>query len=134
MNPSSPRQLLFRQGGSFIAVGLAQLLLDWLVFVGLTALGVPAAPGNLAGRISGALLGFWLNGRYTFASAGHQRLGWKRFGRFLAIWVPATALSTWLVTMVAAALGLQLAWLAKPLVEGALAVLSFFLLRHVVYR
>jgi hypothetical protein len=36
--------------------------------------------------------------------------------------------------MVAAALGLQLAWLAKPLVEGALAVLSFFLLRHVVYR
>ena len=50
MSPSSPSQLLFRQGGSFIAVGLAQLLLDWLVFVGLTALGVPAAPGNLAGR------------------------------------------------------------------------------------
>ena len=45
MNPSSPRQLLFRQGGSFIAVGLAQLLLDWLVFVGLTALGVPVYNG-----------------------------------------------------------------------------------------
>ena len=31
-------------------------------------------------------------------------------------------------------LGLQMAWLAKPLVEGGLAVLNFFLLRHVVYR
>jgi len=32
------------------------------------------------------------------------------------------------------ALGLRLAWLAKPVVEGVLAVLSFFLGRHVVYR
>ena len=125
---------LFRQGSQFLIIGLLQLALDWAVFVVATALGMPPVPGNVLARSSGALLGFWLNGRYTFASAGHQRLGWKRFGRFLAIWVPATALSTWLVTMVAAALGLQLAWLAKPLVEGALAVLSFFLMRHVVYR
>ena len=94
MNPSSPRQLLFRQGGSFIAVGLAQLLLDWLVFVGLTALGVPAASGNLAGRISGALLGFWLNGRVTFARSGEVRLGWWRFVKFLLVWIPLTVIST----------------------------------------
>lgn len=110
MNPSSPRQLLFRQGGSFIAVGLAQLLLDWLVFVGLTALGVPAAPGNLAGRISGALLGFWLNGRVTFARDGNARLGWWRFAKFLLVWVPLTVVSTLAVTWVATSLGLAHAW------------------------
>ena len=125
---------MFRQGGSFIAVGMAQLLLDWLVFVALTALGVPAGPGNLAGRACGALLGFWLNGRVTFAHAGTARLGWWRFTKFLLVWAPLTAISTLAVTWVASSLGLAHAWLAKPLVEGVLAVVAFFLWRHVVYR
>lgn len=128
------RQPLFREGGSFLVVGLLQLLVDWLAFVLLTALGVPAAPGNVAGRISGALLGFWLNGRVTFARDGRPRLGWARFARFLAVWLPLTAISTLLVGATASALGLHLAWLAKPLVEGVLAVVAFFLWRHVVYR
>ncbi|MCW4454480.1 GtrA family protein [Flavobacterium sp. MXW15] len=125
---------LFRQGSHFIVIGLLQLLLDWAIFVAATALGMPAAPGNLLGRSCGALLGFWLNGRITFADGGQQRLGWKRFGRFLALWLAMTVVSTWLVAAVAHGLGLQLAWLAKPVVEGGLAALSFFLLRHVVYR
>lgn len=128
------RQSLFREGGSYVVVGLLQLLVDWLAFVLLTALGVPAAPGNIAGRICGALLGFWLNGRYTFARAGQARLGWLRFAKFLSIWLPLTAISTLLVSATASALGLHLAWLAKPLVEGVLAVVAFFLWRHVVYR
>ena len=45
-----------------------------------------------------------------------------------------TAISTMLVTWVASQLGLQQAWLAKPLIEAALAVAAFFLWRHVVYR
>ena len=134
MTPSPPRQTLVRQGGSFLVVGLLQLLLDWMVFVGVTALGVPAVPGNIAGRVAGALLGFWLNGRVTFAHDGQARLGWRRLGRFLAVWVPLTLLSTLAVSGVSSALGLQLAWLAKPLVEGLLAVVAFFLWRHVVYR
>lgn len=125
---------LFRQGSQYIAIGLLQLLLDWLVFVAATAVGLPAAPGNLLGRVSGALLGFWLNGRYTFARDGEQRHDRWRFARFFALWLLMTALSTWLVASVAQQLGLQLAWLAKPVVEGVLATLNFFLLRHVVYR
>ena len=125
---------LLRQGGRYIAAGLMQLLLDWLVFVGLTAFGVPAASGNLAGRVSGALLGFWLNGRVTFARSGEVRLGWWRFVKFLLVWIPLTVISTLAVTWVAGSLGLAHAWLAKPLVEGALAVVAFFLWRHVVYR
>lgn len=125
---------MFRQGGSYVAVGMLQLLVDWLLFVLLTALGMPAAPGNLAGRIGGALLGFWLNGRVTFAQAGAARLGWWRFAKFLLAWVPLTVASTVAVAWVAGSLGLAHAWLAKPLVEGVLAVVAFFLWRHVVYR
>lgn len=134
MPHSPPRHTLARQGGRYLIVGLLQLLLDWLVFVGVTAFGVPAAPGNLAGRVSGALLGFWLNGRVTFAQSGDVRLGWWRFAKFLLVWIPLTVISTLAVTWVAGTLGLTHAWLAKPLVEGALAVVAFFLWRHVVYR
>jgi putative flippase GtrA len=126
--------LLFRQGASYLLVGLLQLLLDWAVFVALTWLGLPASWGNLGGRISGALLGFWLNGRITFASDGEARLGWRRFVRFALVWSTLTVASTVMVASIAARLGLHQAWLAKPLVEGVLAVVAFFLWRHLVYR
>lgn len=125
---------LLRQGPRYLLVGLAQLLLDWLVFVATTACGLPVAPGNLAGRVSGALLGFWLHGRWTFAEQGQARLGWRRLLRFAVVWLALTAASTLLVSLIADGLGLSQAWLAKPLVEAVLAVVGFFLWRHVVYR
>lgn len=125
---------LLKQGRQFLIVGAIQLLLDWAVFVGATALGVPPAAANLGGRIAGALLGFWLNGRWTFAQDGQARLGWKRLLRFVVVWLGLTFLSTWLMASIVQQLGLQFAWLAKPLVEGALAVAAFFLWRHLVYR
>jgi len=125
---------LLRQGGSYLVIGLLQLLLDGAVFIAVTALGMPVLPGNLVGRACGMLLGFWLNGRYTFASGGTQRLGWARFSRFIVLWAVLTALSTALVVAADHALGLQYAWLAKPVVEGGLALLSFVLMRWLVYR
>ncbi|KRG43749.1 GtrA family protein [Stenotrophomonas geniculata] len=126
---------LLRQGSAYLIIGVLQLLLDWAVFVLVTAAGLPVVQGNLAGRVDGMLLGFWLNGRITFATAdGEQRLGWRRFARFLPLWLLLTTASTLLVSSADHALGLQYAWLAKPLVEGGLAVISFLLLRHVVYR
>ena len=125
---------LLRQGGYNLVFGVLQLLLDWLLLVALTALGMPVAPANLASRTSAALLGFWLNGRYTFADGNGQRLGWRRFTRFWLLWLAITAISTVLVAVVASRLGLHQAWLAKPLVEAGLAVVSFFALRHWVFR
>ena len=125
---------LLRQSSHYLAFGVLQLLLDWALFVAFTALGLPAAPANLASRTSAALLGFWLNGRYTFADGSGSRLGWKRFIRFWALWLVMTALSTVLVAVVESQLGLHWAWLAKPVVEAGLAVINFFLLRHLVYR
>ena len=123
-----------KQGASFVLVGLAQLVLDSAVFVVATAAGVPVAPGNVLGRVSGALLGYWLNGRITFAAEGEQRLGRGSFVRFLVAWLAFTAISTVAMAAIAAQLGIGHAWIAKPLVEGVLSVASFFLLRHWVYR
>ncbi|HRF83459.1 MAG: GtrA family protein [Xanthomonadales bacterium] len=125
---------LLRQGGLYLAFGVLQLVLDWLLFVAFTASGMPAAPANLGSRTSAALLGFWLNGRYTFADGAGSRLGWSRFVRFWLLWLAMTAISTVLVALVETHLGLHWAWLAKPVVEAGLAVANFFLLRHLVYR
>ncbi|MDR1076805.1 MAG: GtrA family protein [Xanthomonadaceae bacterium] len=124
---------LLRQGGKFAVVGATQFGLDWAVFVVSSWLGLPVAPANLLGRISGATAGFWLNGRYTFAREG-LRLNWRRFIRFALIWIPLTIVSTFLITAVEQRSGLKLTWLAKPIVEAGLAVVSFFLCRHLVYR
>lgn len=125
---------LIRQGGSYLIIGLVQLALDWAVLVGATALGMPVAPANLLGRVCGMLLGFWLNGRFTFAREGQHHLGWSRFLRFALLWALLTAISTALLTLAADQLGLRYAWLAKPLVEGGLAGLSFMLMRTFVFR
>lgn len=124
---------LLRQGGHYIAFGLLQLLLDWLIFVAGTALGLPVGPANIIGRLAGMLLGFWLNGRFTFADSRGQRLGWARFARFLLLWLLLTATSTALLAAASDGLGLRWAWLAKPLVEASLAVVSFFGMRRFVY-
>ena len=50
------------------------------------------------------------------------------------LWLLLTAASSLLVAAADHALGLQYAWLAKPLVEGGLACVSFVLMRYVVYR
>ncbi len=125
---------LVRQGRYFILIGLLQVLVDWAVFVGLSALGLEPAMSNLGARVSGACLGFWLNGRFTFAENGEARLGGVRLVRFLVVWVALTALSTAVIAGIADGPGLAWAWLAKPVVEASLAVLSFLLARHWIYR
>lgn len=122
-----------RQGVSFFIVGCGLIVLDWAVFVALTALGMMPVPANTAGRVAGALVGFWANGRITF-SVDSPRLGRRRFARYLGLWTTLTILSTALVTLLAEQLTLGIAWLAKPVVEAGLAVLSFLVSRHWVYR
>nr|WP_246505651.1 GtrA family protein [Coralloluteibacterium stylophorae] len=125
---------MLRQGGSYIAVGGLQFAIDWVLFVALTALGVQAPAANLASRTAGAAVGFWLNGRITFAKGGKPRLGRRRLARFLAMWLVLTAASTLLVGWTAHQVGLRHAWLAKPLVEALMAVLGFACSRTWVYR
>jgi putative flippase GtrA len=124
---------LTRQGRHYLAIGLLQYLVDWGVLVGLSHLGLAVELSNVAGRVSGALLGFWLNGRITFAG-DDTGIGRLQFGRFLMMWLLTTALSTWAMGAIDDIAGLKWAWLAKPAVELALGGLGFVLSRHWVYR
>lgn len=124
---------LTRQGSQYFAIGLIQWLLDWGVMVGLSHLGTSVEAANIAGRICGASLGFWANGRLTFAGADTS-VGRHQLFRFLVMWLGTTVASTGALATVDDLLGLRWAWLAKPLVELALGALGFFMSRHWVYR
>jgi putative flippase GtrA len=129
-----PHIVLTRQIVVFVVVGAIQLALDSSVFIGLSALGLPVIPANIAGRIAGASLGYWLNGRYTFADRGQPRLSGRHLRRFIIAWLLLTALSSSLLYMVEARSSLHMAWLAKPLVEALNAAIGFVVWRQWVYR
>lgn len=122
-----------KQGRIFLLMGFLQWIVDWLVTVLLSQGGVHLEAANIAGRICGAMLGFWLNGRITFASQ-HVELGRKQLLRFLLTWLMLTLISTVAVGAVGRQASLHLAWLAKPVIEASLAVFSFFISRHWIYR
>lgn len=124
---------LTRQGRDYLVIGLLQWLVDWGVVVGLTHLGLPVAPANVLGRITGALLGFWLNGKWTFAG-DRTTVGTTQFQRFMLMWVTTTLLSTWAMTQIDDVLGLKWVWLAKPAIEIALGIVGFFVSRYWIYK
>lgn len=123
-----------RQGFRYVAVGLFQLVLDWMGFVAMTAAGVDTAIANPTSRTCVMLLGFWLHGSYTFADDDGHRISWGRAARFLLSWGTLTLLGTVLLKWLADSHGLPAAWLAKPAVEACLAVMSFLSLRFWVFR
>jgi len=129
MSPVLTRQLLL-----FLLVGGVQVLLDWALFVALTHAGLPLATGNLTSRACAAALGFWLNGRYTFAAQGRARLDSVHLRRFILAWLVLAALSTLLLAGVAQRFDLRAAWLAKPAVEAMMAALGFVVWRQWVFR
>lgn len=101
--------------------------------VALSHLGIAVRPANVAGRVCGALLGFWLNGKFTFNGEG-MAVGGVQLRRFVLMWLCTTLASTWAIGRVDDHLGLSWAWLAKPLVEAALAAVGFVLSRYWIYR
>jgi putative flippase GtrA len=124
---------LRRQGRHYLLIGIVQWLLDWGAMVLLSHLGLAVEIANVCGRISGAMLGFWLNGKFTFAG-DDTRIGGTQLQRFVLMWLCTTAASTWAMSQIDDVFGLQWAWLAKPAVEMVLGVFGFVLSRHWVYK
>lgn len=124
---------LSRQGRHYLAIGILQWLLDWAVLVALSHWGLSVETANLAGRVTGAALGFWLNGRITFAG-DDTVVGHRQFARFGFMWVGTTIASTWALASIDDAVGLQWAWVAKPAIELMLGLIGFGLSRYWVYR
>jgi len=124
---------LGRHARHYLLIGVLQWLVDWGVMVLLSHWGMLIEPANICGRIAGALLGYWLNGKLTFAG-DDTAVGRTQLFRFVMMWLGTTAVSTWSMGAIDDVLGLKWAWLAKPAVEGFLGVVGFLLSRHWVYR
>lgn len=124
------RQLLL-----YGVMGGLQLLADWLCFVTLTLAGMDVVSANLVGRVVGATLGFWLNGRHTFADAqSRPSLGRRQAMRFAIGWLLTAALSTSAVWLLDGFAGLEWAQAGKVLVDSALALLGFVLSKYWIFR
>lgn len=124
---------LTRHARHYTLIGGVQWLVDWGVLVALTHWGMAVVPANVAGRVAGALLGFWLNGKLTFAGDEHE-IGRTQLRRYIIMWVGTTIVSTWSLGAVDHSLELKWVWLAKPGIEFILGVVGFLLSRHWVYR
>src|SRR3546814_7429108 len=92
------RMSLGRQGRHYLFIGGIQWLVDWGVMVALSHFGMRIGPANVAGRISGALLGYWATGKLTFAG-DDPAIGRTPLLRFLAMWMVTTAISPWSLTI-----------------------------------
>jgi putative flippase GtrA len=124
---------LGRHARRYLLIGGVQYLVDWAVLVLLSHWGLAIEIANVLGRVSGALLGYWLNGKLTFAG-DDTAVGRKQLVRFIVMWLGTTTVSTWSMGAIDDQLGLKWAWLAKPGVELMLGAVGFFLSRHWVYR
>lgn len=124
---------LRRHLGGYAVAGLLQWLLEYAVMLALSQWLLPVAPANVLGRICGAMLGFWLNGRWTFASPGTQ-LGRRALLRFGCAWLALTALNTAIVGLLDQHAGLRAAQLLKPAADLLSGGAGFLLSRHWIYR
>lgn len=124
---------LGRHARHYLLIGGVQWLVDWAVMVLLSHWGMLIELANVLGRVAGALLGYWLNGKLTFAGED-TALGGTQLRRFVAMWLCTTAVSTWSMGWIESHLGLQWAWMAKGGVEFVLGTCGFLLSRHWVYR
>jgi len=128
-------RLTARQAVLFGMVGGLQLALDWSCFVGLSMLGLAAAPANLVGRLLSSILGFWLNRTLTFANAGSRSsMPTRQLLRYIAGWMLTALLSTLLVAALDHAFGLRVAAAGKIVVDGLLALFAFWLSKHWIFR
>ena len=87
---------LRRHALSYAAIGVLQWLVEYGLMLALFEWVMPVEPANVIGRLAGACLGFWLNGKWTFAGED-THLGRHAALRFVAMWLALTVVNTWLV-------------------------------------
>ena len=124
---------LRRHLGGYTAIGLLQWLVEYGLMLALSEWVMPVAPANVIGRICGAMLGFWLNGKWTFAG-DDTHVGRHAAMRFIAMWIALTILNTWIFAFLDDQFGLRTAQLLKPGADLVSGGIGFLLSRHWVYN
>ena len=124
---------LRRHASYYVAIGILQWLVEYGLMLALSEWVMPVEPANVIGRLAGACLGFWLNGKWTFAG-DDTHVGRHAAMRFVAMWIALTVINTWIVAHLDDAFGLRAAQLLKPVADLATGGIGFLLSRHWVYR
>ena len=124
---------LRRHAASYAVIGIVQWLVEYGLMLALSEWVMPVEPANVIGRLAGACLGFWLNGKWTFAG-DDTHVGRHAAMRFVAMWIALTVLNTWIVAHLDDAFGLRAAQLLKPVADLATGGIGFPLSRPWVYR
>lgn len=119
----------------FGVIGVAQLLADSLIFFVLVKLSILPWIANSASRFLALLLGFALNGAFTFRQADNSStITKKSFFRLLILWAILTFVSSELITLTSHHVADLQLLLVKLTVEFILAFVSFFISKTWVYR
>ena len=124
---------LRRHAMSYAAIGLVQWLVEYGLMVVLSRWVMPVEPANVIGRLAGAVLGFWLNGKWTFAG-DDTHVGRHAAMRVVTMWLGLTVANTWIVAHLDDVLGLHMAQLLKPGADLLTGGIGFLLSRHWVYK
>ena len=124
---------LTRHASGYAVIGLLQWVVEYGLMLALSQWVMPVEPANVIGRICGAVLGFWLNGKWTFAG-DDTHVGRHAFARFVAMWAALTVVNTWIVHAIDHHWGLHMAQLLKPGADLLSGMIGFVLSRHWVYR
>lgn len=124
---------LRRHAASYAVIGVVQWLVEYGLMLALSQWVMPVEPANVIGRLAGACLGFWLNGKWTFAG-DDTHVGRHAAARFVVMWIALTVLNTWIVALIDDQLGLRMAQLLKPGADVVSGGIGFLLSRHWVYK
>lgn len=124
---------LHRHLRHYAVVGALQWGIEYTVMLVLSHYLLGAAAANVIGRVCGACLGYWLNGKWTFTS-NEQQLSKRSAMRFAVMWLSMTGLNTVIVTLIDHSFGLPAAQLYKPCADLFTAGIGFVLSRHWIYQ
>ncbi len=126
-----------RQVVAYGAIGGLQFLLDNLMYMSILAvLGWPLV-GNVGSRATAAVIGFWLNSRFTFSAGVPQ--SWRvRAYKYAGVWLLMTLLSSGLIAGIGWTLGasqrLEMYVVIKFGVEVLLFIMTFVLMKGWVFK
>lgn len=120
--------------GLFFLFGIFQFAVDSLIYTILSAVGVDIFLANVLSRGSAAVLGYFINGKYTF----NKNLSSGTFLKFCIYWLFMTTLSSSLLWVVKeiyiGAENVIFTFVSKVLVELLLFFISFFLAKKMVFN
>ncbi|TKV17611.1 GtrA family protein [Citrobacter sp. TBCS-14] len=119
--------------GLFFLFGVLQFAVDSFIYTILSTVGVNIILANILSRGSAALIGYFVNGKYTFdknPSAG-------TFIKFCIYWLFMTALSScflWVSKEIYSGVeNVSFTFISKVLVELILFFISFILAKKMVF-